>query len=267
MGLSLNDFTFDGVNDAFDLNFALGYTARADVTCYRAGDMPMDIAFDWLTDSRVRIDMTDLTTGDSLVFARTVSKTTLPVDLTSGGSLTRENMTVAVTHSLHAMHELLDGRFGDVVEVGDAVYALVEVAVQAALTNFLFSAQFKQDMVLRPEFTAAETVTFTSGGLVATAASAAVYVETNPSVPVEVLVYNGGSVKFSFTVGTDGTVSGRSTADVALTAGAVSVEVTGGAYSSGLKAGIVFPFFYEAVLDFEAEVSDYIAIFEEARTT
>lgn len=113
MGLSVNKFTYSGT-DEFDLNFALGYASRNDVTAYKSGDPNVDIDFDWLTDERVRLQAGhDLSNGDLVVFRRTVSKQTLPVDLTQPGEATRENLEEVARHTMRAVHEILDDRVAD----------------------------------------------------------------------------------------------------------------------------------------------------------
>lgn len=113
MGLSVNEFTYDG-DDEFDLNFALGYASQGDVTCYKNGVTPVDLDFDWLTSSRVRLTPGQgLVNGDEIVFRRTVSKRVLPVDLTQPGNATRENLALLSKHVMFALHEVLDERSAD----------------------------------------------------------------------------------------------------------------------------------------------------------
>lgn len=115
MGLSVNEFTYAG-DDEFDLNFALGYASQGDVTCYKKGTTPVDLDFDWLTSSRVRLTPGQgLTNGDEIVFRRTVSKQFLPVDLTQPGNVTRENLEEVAKHTMRAVHEVLDERAADTV--------------------------------------------------------------------------------------------------------------------------------------------------------
>ena len=109
MSLSVNKFTYAGDNE-FDLNFALGYTSQSDVTAYKPGDPIVDLDFDWLTDSRVRLVAGQgLINGDEIVFRRTVSKQQLPVDLLQPGKATRENLELLSKHIMYALHEVLDG--------------------------------------------------------------------------------------------------------------------------------------------------------------
>ena len=113
MGLSVNEFTYAGA-DEFDLNFALGYASRGDVTCYKKGETPVDLDFDWLTSSRVRLTPGHgLVNGDEIVFRRTVSKQTLPVNLNVPGNATRENLDLLSRHVMYALHEVLDERADD----------------------------------------------------------------------------------------------------------------------------------------------------------
>lgn len=113
MGLSVNQFTYAG-DDEFDLNFALGYSSRGDVTCYKKGPPSVDLDFDWLTPSRVRLTPGHgLVNGDEIVFRRTVSKQVLPVDLAQPGNATRENLSLLSKHVIYALHEVLDERAAD----------------------------------------------------------------------------------------------------------------------------------------------------------
>ena len=113
MGLSVNEFTYAGA-DEFDLNFALGYASRGDVTCYKKGETPVDLDFDWLTSSRVRLTPGHgLVNGDEIVFRRTVSKRALPVNLNVPGNATRENLDLLSRHVMYALHEVLDERADD----------------------------------------------------------------------------------------------------------------------------------------------------------
>lgn len=122
MGLSVNEFTYAG-DDEFDLNFALGYASQGDVTCYKKGDPIVDLDFDWVTSTRVRLQAGHgLQSGDELAFRRTVSKTSLPVDLSVPGNATRENLETLAAHFVYIAHELLDERTADVhpwEELGD----------------------------------------------------------------------------------------------------------------------------------------------------
>lgn len=262
MGLSILKFTYAGDND-FDLNFALGYASKSTIDCYVAADVPFNVDFDWLTDSQVRIVPTDVEIGDEIVFTRTVDKTGLPVDLTRDGALTRENVETCVTHALYAQHELIDGRFGEVVDLSDAVYDAVNTAVETALSSFIFETVFKRDMVLHPALTSASTETYTSGDEYCAAEDVMVEVITPPSVTTEFLVYNGDTIVFSVTINSAGEETDRSTDDVELTSGSVRVDVTGSNYVSGADIWFVFPMKTNAIVDFETELSDYIATFEE----
>lgn len=264
MGLSVNTFLYAGNTD-FDLNFALGYTSQTDITCYKDGPVPIDVQFDWLTENKVRVDDTNLAVGDTLVFRRTVSKTSLPVDLKQPSNLTRENVETAVLHSLYAFHELIDGRFGDLVEVNDAVYGLVEEAVTVALSNFLFSADFKQDMVFNSQLDAPKPVHWNSGGYSLDTADAYFEVLTAPQDPVELLLYHNSQVIYAVTVQTDGTHTVNTTAVVETIEGSFTQGASAGLYSTGLEYACVLPVKHTSVLDFDKVLSDYVALFEQER--
>jgi len=263
MGLSILKFIYTG-NPDFDLNFALGYASKQDTGCYVSGNLPIDVEFDWLTDNRVRVDTTNLEIGDELVFTRTVSKVSLPIDLTVEGNLTRENVETAVLHTLYIQHELLDGRFSALTEVDEAIAAAVESAVTTALSNFAFELALVQDIVLRPSFNSEEVVTYTTGGFLLKNAEVATYVEQNPSEDVEVLLSNGGVVFCSFMVSSDGVVSGLPDDIVTIDKGPITVSVTGDNYSTGLEMAIVLPTQYIATVDLDSIITDYVQTYLEA---
>lgn len=262
MGLSILKFDFGGDTD-FDLNFALGYASKSDIDCYVNGEFPINVEFDWLTDSRVRIDTTNVQTGDEVVFTRTVNKSELPIDLTIDGNLTRENVETAVLHAVYAQHELLDGRFGDVVDASDLVFATVEAAVTNALRAFIFRSALKKDLVLHPSFTEDATETYTSGGAFFNAEDVEVHLLTNPAVTTEFLIYNAGQVVFSVTFDSDGVELSRSTGQADLVSGSISSGVTGDNFVSGADLWIVIPTNTQAEVDFETEVTDFVELFNE----
>lgn len=267
MGLSLNKFTFTG-GDEFDLNFALGYASASDVSAFIEKAVPVNLEFDWLTANRVRITVPpELAVGDTIVFARTVSKTTLPVDLTHPGNLTREGVQTAILHSMYAYHEILDGRFGDLVEVSDALLQTIDAATTTALENLLFLANFTSEKVFALNLTAESTATYTSGGFTVLTEDIGVFVEQPPETQIEVLLYNGGVIFYSFTVSPTGAVTVTYKRDNELTKGPITSQVVGGNYSSGAVVVIALPIVNSAVVDLNTEISDYVALFEEARTT
>ena len=267
MGLSLNKFTFTG-DDEFDLNFALGYASASDVSAFIEKAVPVNLEFDWITTNRVRITVPpELSVGDTIVFARTVSKTALPVDLTQPGNLTREGVQTAILHSMYAYHEILDGRFGDLVEVSDALLQTIDAATATALENLLFLANFTSEKVFALNLTAESTATYTSGGFTVITGDIGVFVEKPPTTAIEVLLYNGGVIFYSFTVSTTGAVTVTYKRDNELTKGPITSQVVGGNYSSGAEVVIALPIVNSAVVDLNTEISDYVALFEEARTT
>ena len=222
MGLSINNFTYvEGVTD-YDLNFALGYASQSDISVYKDGENPVDISFDWLTDTRIRIDDTDLTAGDTFTATRTVSKTTLPVDLTSPGNATRENLETIVKHTVYLQHELLDGRFTDLTEVDDAVYQQVISAVDTALDRLLFLSNYKFEQQMPITLDAVKATMYTTGDYRVSPDDSAVFVTTPPNEPIEVIMYQeGGDVFFAFNVDIDGTVEVTTSSSADLSKGAV----------------------------------------------
>jgi hypothetical protein len=265
VGLSILRFNYTGDTD-FDLNFAGGYASKSDVSAYidRATDSALQ--FDWLTDSQVRIIPDTLAIGEQITFIRTVSKTTLPVDFSVAGTVTRENVTTATMHALYVAHEMLDGRISDYDDLNGVIFETVDKAVQSALSNFLFQATFKQDIVVKGALTSSSAKTYTSGGFYCDAADVAVYIESTPSEEVELLITNGGQVQYSCTVSPTGVVTPTSISQVDLAAGPITVSEAGGNYATGLQYAVVLPVVNLAYVDFDIAISDYINIFEEART-
>lgn len=267
MGLSLNKFTYQGSAE-FDLNFALGYASKSDISAYIDKEIPVNLVFDWLSPSRVRITVpAELQVGDTIVFARTVSKTALPVDLTQPGSLTREGVQTAILHSMYAFHEIMDGRFADLVEVSDASLATINTATETALGNLLFQANFMSERVFALNLQSESTATYTSGGFTALTDKIAVFVDQPPSTVIEVLLYNGGVLFYSFTVSPAGEVAVTYKTAVELAKGPITSQVVGGVYDSGAQVVVALPVVNSAVVDLGVEISDYVALFDEARTT
>lgn len=109
MAYTYTTFTYDGDTD-FDLSFAGGYRVQSDVTAIKVSVPEAPVSFDWLSEHRVRISTAGLKIGDRIQFRRTVSKTDLPVDMMLPNNFTREAVVAAVTHTLQALQEVLDGR-------------------------------------------------------------------------------------------------------------------------------------------------------------
>jgi len=243
MGLSVNQFTYAG-DDEFDLNFALGYASRGDVTCYLQGSSPVDLDFDWLTDSRVRLEVGHgLSNGDEIVFRRTVSKQALPVNLSQPGKATRENLTLLSTHIMYALHEVLDGRVSDSVLIEDVVLQSVEDAVNAALASLSVSlTQFEQLFFgFYQTFDGQKEYIVTALPASCEVDDIQVNVQTNPSQTVEFLISNGGQVKATVTIAQNGTVTraipGGGTS-FNLVAGQTTCEINGGQADATLECGI-----------------------------
>lgn len=243
MGLSVNEFTYAGINE-FNLNFALGYASRGDVTCYKKGAGEVNLAFDWLTSNRVRLAPGHrLVNGDEIVFRRTVSKKDLPVDLSQPGEATRENLTLLSKHILYALHEVLDGRVADSVLIDDVVIKAVEDAVNAALASLSVSLrQFEQLFFgFYQTFDGQKEYIVTAVPARCQVDDIRVDVQRRPTRPVEFLISNGGDVKATVTVRPGGTVT-RSTPGGAtgftLVPGRTTCEIVGGLADATLECGI-----------------------------
>lgn len=243
MGLSVNKFTYAGDNE-FDLNFALGYSSRGDVTAYKPGDPIVDLDFDWLTDSRVRLESGQgLSNGDTVVFRRTVSKKRLPVDLRQPGKATRENLELLSRHIMYALHEVLDGRVSDSVLIEDVILQAVEDAVNAALASLSVSLQQYEQLFFGFYNTFDGQKEYIVSAVPATCQvdDIQVDVQTNPASDVEFLISNAGRVKAQVQITQDGTVTrsipGGGTQFI-LTAGQTTCELSTGVADAALECGI-----------------------------
>jgi len=243
MSLSTNEFVYAG-SDVFDLNFALGYASKADITAYKKGDPPVDLTFDFLTDSRVQLNSGQgLTNGDEIVFRRTVSKTALPVDLTVPGRATRENLELLSKHVMRALHEVLDGRIADSFSVEDVIITATEEAVNEALANLSVQLQQFEQLFFGfyRTFDGQKEYIVTALPAVCQVDDIQVDVQTNPTQTVQFLISNAGSVKATVDIQQDGTVTraipGGGT-EFTLSAGQTTCEVTSGLSDATLECGI-----------------------------
>lgn len=264
MGFSVLTFTYKGSED-FDLNFSGGFTNRSDIKCYTAGEHPVEILFDWLTDSKVRIDSRNVVIGQDIVFTRTVSKTSLPVDYTAPGLTTRENIQTGLNHILYLVHEVLDGRIATYTQLSSDVQAVINAAVEAAIDKFRANAATKSEVVLYPTLTEQQdAITYTTGGLTLYPEEIGVFVNTPPSSDIEVLISNGAQVVATLNIDTLGAVQLHGDA-VTMSSGPVSISVVGGNYNSGTDIVVVLPLYSSVDVDFNTVVDNYITVFEEAR--
>ena len=114
MALSTNTYIYAGGSQTFVVNFALGFIQRSDVQVQVNGAVdgsgdPVYSAFDWIDDSNITVTDT-LTTGDSVVIQRTVSKTELKVNFAANADVTPSNLDLSAKHGLMLYQELVDGR-------------------------------------------------------------------------------------------------------------------------------------------------------------
>lgn len=149
MGLSRNEYVYSGGPQEFDLNFALGYVRKSDVTAFVKDELDGLGAqvfrnLTWINDQRVEVQGS-LEPGDVVVIQRTVPKTQFFVDLENPGTATRRNLMTGYRQVMMAMHELLDGRIADTLVVEDAVAQAVSDALAQILENLqLQVVQFDQ---------------------------------------------------------------------------------------------------------------------------
>ena len=114
MGLSTNTYTYNGGDQTFPINFALGFITRTHVTvrindAVDGGGDPVYSAFTWTDDSNIIVTPT-LTIGDTVTIDRTVPKGVLQVDFLAGADITPLNLNNGTLQPLMIYHELVDGR-------------------------------------------------------------------------------------------------------------------------------------------------------------
>ena len=132
MALSTNTYIYAGGAKLFAVNFALGFIQRSDVSVRvngavdGAGD-PVYTAFDWVDDANILVTAA-LTTGDSVLIERTVSKTELKVNFAANADVTPSNLDLSAKHGLMLYQELVDGR----VEGVESPITAADRAVAAA---------------------------------------------------------------------------------------------------------------------------------------
>lgn len=117
MGLSINEFTYNGGPQQFAVNFALGYISKDDIEVYVKDELDGLGAivfrdFVWINDGVVEVTE-PIIIGKVVVVQRTVSKTALVVNFNNEGSATRANVQRGLTQAMMAMHEFIDGRVSD----------------------------------------------------------------------------------------------------------------------------------------------------------
>lgn len=108
----------DGATTQFVVDFALGYISESDVTC-RVGNEadgsgdPIYRNITFLSQTLLQIDGTVPATGAKVVFDRTVNKQTLVTDFSNGDIMDEDNLDSVLEQVMMAVHEVLDGRFGE----------------------------------------------------------------------------------------------------------------------------------------------------------
>lgn len=128
MNYSYDEYVVGEGQTEFDITYPSGYHSKSDVTVVRV-DPEQSLDFEWVTDTRVNVTSA-LVTGETIRIFRTVSKINPPVNLQSPNGLTRENITVALNHTLMALQEVLDGRISMVPELMDQLQPLLDQAEQ-----------------------------------------------------------------------------------------------------------------------------------------
>lgn len=267
MGLSVNVFTYTG-SDEFDLNFAMGYASQSDITCIQSGNPPTEYEFDWIGPSRVRLASGHgLQVGEEIKFYRTVSKTSLPVDLDAPGALTRETVEEVALHNAYMMHEILDGRIDDVTAVDQAIIDTINDSVDNAIqaTTLLISQRY-------PVNVSGELDGVLNGvvpvDMQSNISEVTVVVANPPSVDVELLFENDSTLKFWVNVTAAGVATVTTSTvdgDFTLSTGAITATETSGNYVSGLEILVGINGVDLDYLSFTADHPDYLTIYMEAK--
>lgn len=124
MGLSTNTYVYNGGDQTFPVNFALGFLERDDVTVYVEDEFDGTGAqvfrdFTWNSDSEIVVTSDlDVSGGPlNVTVQRTVDKESLVVDFNAEGSATRRNIQFGLQQAMMAMHEFIDGRIEPLEDV------------------------------------------------------------------------------------------------------------------------------------------------------
>lgn len=141
MGLSINEYIYEGGERVFPATFAFGYDNPAHVFVYVLGEVDGEGAqvyrdYTWESSSEIRVT-NSITIGDMVAVARTVPKASLPVYFTEPGSMTRENLDLNFRRSVHLVQEFLDGRYegtslGETRNIRDAMLEMQAAAAASA---------------------------------------------------------------------------------------------------------------------------------------
>ena len=241
MGLSVNRFTYAGSTD-FDLNFARGYNSQSDIECYfvREGTT-VNVEFDWLTDTRVRVDDTDVELNEELIFTRTVSKESLPVDLTAPGNLTREAVSRVNDHLMYIMHEVLDGRVASFSYIEEISRESVADLITAAVENTDLLVEARYPMIIQGSL-AGPIVSVVPKSVRSSLEEVSVSVRTYPTVPIEFILTDAVNDVLEITLYPDGTetvevIGGGS--DFTLNKGSLLLQqVSGNYYDGDIAVGV-----------------------------
>lgn len=206
MSLSVNEYTFSGTYE-FDLNFALGYDSASDILAEAdvvGSESPVEVQFDFLTDSRVLVTSPTLSNGDVVRFVRTVSKTAPAIDVTQPSNLTRENVDKLFRQSMHVMHEILDGRFDAYTELDASLLATVNQTVNGAILASGLLARYKYPLQVQFSGTA---VTWPTDNMEADTIEVLVQVNSNPTEQQEILITGTSGVFATVFIEADGSHS------------------------------------------------------------
>lgn len=111
----------DGVSTQFVVNFALGYISQGHITA-RVGTetdglgQPIFRAITYISDNLLQIAGTPAGIGVPILFERTVPKSALLVDYGNGDVLDEVNLDISQKQTMHAVHEVVDGRFATLTQ-------------------------------------------------------------------------------------------------------------------------------------------------------
>ena len=169
MGFSRQEYPYTGGSQIFPVNFALGILRQEDVSVHVLGEVDgfgdqLYRTFTWVSEGE--IEVTDpLPNPSTVVLDRTVSKTSLEIDLEDSGAVTRVTLNRAFKQLMMNVHEMLDGRVDSFTgAILDAMYAVRD-------TTLGFSNDASSSAVAASNSEALAGTHATDAGLSATTAS------------------------------------------------------------------------------------------------
>jgi len=229
MGYSRIEYPYNGGDQDFPINFALGFLKTTDIQVYVQGEVDglgdtIFRSYTFLDAGTIRV--TDpITAGSTVIIERTVSKNDLEISVDNTGAITRVTLTRAFKQLMMNIHELLDGRVDSFSgALLDAILALRDemVVLNAATTADAVSTAADRVAV------AADRVDTTASALAAAnSATAASTSATSASNSVTAVAeYSAASIaaRDASVVAKDLAVTASTTAQAAATSASASAS-------------------------------------------